>query len=371
MSLVDATLGQYRNRKVFVTGHTGFKGAWLIHWLHRIGAEVCGYALAAEPAGVYAAIDGDRLCDSRLKDIRDVKALTRHLKEFQPDYVFHLAAQSLVGESYVDPLKTFEVNVMGTANLLQAARQLDGPASIVVVTTDKVYENLERGEPYSESDRLGGGDPYSSSKACAEIVTDSYRKSFFPLCEHSRHQTAVATARSGNVIGGGDQNKNHLMPDIVNALVADKQVRIRNPSAVRPWQYVLEPLWGYLMLGARLMDDPDQYSGAWNFGSRPKDAITVESLVKRSIAYWGSGSYEISIDDNARHEAKLLRLDSSRAEAALDWRPTLDVDEAIRITLNWYRGQLKDSRSALALMDEDIEWFPKRLRQIGSDDGRP
>ena len=363
MSLIDSTLEQYRNRRVFVTGHTGFKGAWLIRWLNRIGADVRGYALAAEPAGLYAAIEGDQLCDSRVEDIRNVQALTKQLLEFQPDYVFHLAAQSLVGESYVDPLETFNVNVMGTANLLHAARQLEGPSSIVVVTTDKVYENLERGEAYSESDRLGAGDPYSSSKACAEIVTDCYRKSFLPLRELSRHRIAIASARSGNVIGGGDWNKNHLMPDIVNALVADEPVGIRNPSAVRPWQHVLEPLWGYLLLGARLMNDPDRYSGAWNFGSRLDDAITVESLVKRAIAEWGSGSYSINIDDHAPHEAQLLRLDSSNAETALDWRPTLTVDEAIRITLNWYRERLQGSCSAFALVDSDVDWFQERLRQ--------
>jgi CDP-glucose 4,6-dehydratase len=256
---------------------------------------------------------------------------------------------------------------MGTANLLQAARQLREPTSIVVITTDKVYENKERDEAYRESDRLGGHDPYSSSKACAELVTDSYRKSFFSPAEYLQHKSALATARSGNVIGGGDWNKNHLMPDIVNALIGDGTVTIRNPSAIRPWQHVLEPLWGYLLLGARLMTEPARYSGAWNFGSRQSDAIPVESMVKRSIAEWGSGEYTIDIDEQAPHEANLLRLDSTRAARELNWQPTFDVDEAIQITLAWYREALLNSRCPSELVDNDIERFQKTLSDLTSD----
>jgi CDP-glucose 4,6-dehydratase len=368
MRLVQHVLGQYRQRKVLVTGHTGFKGAWLVHWLHRAGADLRGYALDPESTSLYAQMNGDRICASQIADIRDAATLENTLREFQPDYIFHLAAQSLVGESYKQPLATFDINVMGTANILQAARELPKPTSIVVVTTDKVYENKEREEPYCETDRLGGHDPYSSSKACAELVVESYRKSFFPPSEFSRHQTAIATARSGNVIGGGDWNKGHLMPDIVRALTGDETVILRNPTAVRPWQHVLEPLWGYLLLGARLGSDPARYSGAWNFGSRPIDAITVESLVKRCIDVWGSGAYAIERDEHAPHEANLLRLDSSRAEHELRWQPALALDEAIRITLDWYRRSLDESRGPSMLLDNDIDRFQDRLDTLTTDE---
>ncbi|RZK32381.1 MAG: CDP-glucose 4,6-dehydratase, partial [Hymenobacter sp.] len=258
----------YAGKRVFLTGHTGFKGAWLLAWLHELGATVRGYALAPQTTpSLYEVIGGEALCEkSVIADLRQRDLLTQEVVDFQPDFVFHLAAQPLVRLSYDIPAETFEVNALGTAYMLEAVRQLEKPCTVVLITTDKVYENKEWVYPYRETDRLGGYDPYSASKACTELVINSYVQSFFNKADYARHQKAIAVGRAGNVIGGGDWALDRIVPDIVRAVQAGQPVQLRNPAAVRPWQHVLEPLGGYLLLGAKLSQDAARYAGAWNFG---------------------------------------------------------------------------------------------------------
>ena len=352
---------EYKGKKVFLTGHTGYKGSWLIYCLRQMGAEVLGYSLEPEDHSLYLKIQGDALCDSQIADILDFSALKKTLAEFQPDYVFHLAAQSLVRESYRYPQDTFNINIIGTVNLLEAVKSVNSQCTVIVVTTDKVYENMEWIHPYRESDQLGGHDPYSSSKACAEIVSESYRNSFFnPSC-YVEHQTAVATARAGNVIGGGDWNKDHLVPDIINALSQDGVVQIRSPQAVRPWQHVLEPIFGYLQLGIALKNQPQQFSSAWNFGPELADNVTVESFVQRVIRIWGQGRYKAAPENADLHEATLLRLDISKAASLLHWKPLFTVDQAIKYTVEWYRDYLQDPATVMDLMARDLQHYLSAL----------
>jgi CDP-glucose 4,6-dehydratase len=330
----------YSGKKVFLTGHTGFKGAWLLAWLNILGAEVKGYALnIANDKDIYNCIKGDTLCESVIADIRSEEKLKNEIVEFEPDFIFHLAAQPLVRLSYEIPIETFGVNVIGTANLLNAARFLNKPCSIVIITTDKVYENKEWIFPYREIDALGGYDPYSASKACAELVVNSYRNSFFNIQQICSHQKGIATARAGNVIGGGDWSEDRIIPDIVRSLNDNKSIFVRNPNSIRPWQHVLEPLHGYLKLGARLMEDPVKYSNAFNLGPYADDTLSVEDLVKIAINLWGDGSYDTPDVNNFNqpHEAGTLKLDISKAIQELNWKPKLTSDEAIAWTLNWYK----------------------------------
>ena len=328
----------YENKKVFLTGHTGFKGAWLLQWLHLLGAHVKGYALAPQqPDDLYNLIQGPTLCDSVIADLREAGRLEQEIVAFQPDFIFHLAAQPLVRLSYEIPAETFTVNAIGTANVLDAVRKLAKPCVVVLITTDKVYENKEWVFPYRETDRLGGYDPYSASKACAEIVVNSYTQSFFNPVDFDRHQKSIASARAGNVIGGGDWAKDRIIPDIVRALSNGNAVPVRNPYAVRPWQHVLEPLGGYLLLGAKMSAKPLAYGGAWNFGPYAEDNQTVGELVEAAVGIWGSGSYEYPELTNQPHEAGLLKLDISKATNLLEWQPKHKAAEAIAITLNWYK----------------------------------
>ena len=338
-------LNIFSGKKVFVTGHTGFKGSWLTAWLTNLGAQVKGYALAPESnEGVYQRIGGDSICESIIADIRDGEKLKNEIISFKPDFVFHLAAQPLVRLSYKNPTETFDVNVIGTANLLNAIRILENKCAVVVITTDKVYENHEWAYPYREIDALGGYDPYSASKACTEIVINSFRQSFFNPDEIENHQKYIASARAGNVIGGGDWSDDRIIPDIVKSLISKKNVIIRNPKAIRPWQFVLEPLYGYLILASSLIDNPIKFSGAYNFGPLPNDFLSVEQLVKQAINIWGSGEYKIQTFNNQPHEAGTLKLDISKAYDDLIWQPKLNSLEAIRWTIDWYRqniGQIK------------------------------
>ncbi len=329
----------YKGKKVFLTGHTGFKGSWMLYWLHQLGAEIKGYALAPEQVdGLYNSMKGDLLCDSIIADIRDKERLTQEIKDFQPDYVFHLAAQPLVRLSYDIPSETFDVNAIGTANVLDGIRELEKPCIGVMITTDKVYENNEWHYPYRENDRLGGYDPYSASKACTELVISSYRNSFFNPKAYITHHKAIAAARAGNVIGGGDWAKDRIIPDIINALNNDQPITVRNPQAIRPWQHVLEPLGGYLLLGAKLMEDPIKYADAWNFGPMADDNLDVESLVKLAIEVWGSGKYDTPALKGQPHEAGLLKLDISKAINELDWKPKWTAKQAIEKTMSWYKA---------------------------------
>lgn len=328
----------YQGKRVWLTGHTGFKGSWLLAVLHHLGAEVYGFALPPdETQPLFHLLDGPSLCAHREGEIRDAAALDASLTEARPDYVFHLAAQSLVRRSYRQPVDTWDVNVLGTVQVLEAVRRAGRPCNVVVVTTDKVYENAETGNPLRETDPLGGWDPYSASKAAAELVVSSYRCSFFHPGEFPRHKVALASARAGNVIGGGDANTDRLLPDTIRALRAGQPIPVRNPTSVRPWQHVLESLSGYLLLGAALADDPATHSIAYNFGPEPSDCLTVADVVEQAIDAWGSGDMQVSPDAYAVHEAGLLRLDSRMAMYGLDWKPRLTAAEAIRWTVDWHR----------------------------------
>jgi CDP-glucose 4,6-dehydratase len=328
----------YRGKKIFLTGHTGFKGAWLLQLLHSLGAEVKGYALAPQnPDDLYNLIDGNALCDSVIADLREKEVLEKALLETQPDFIFHLAAQPLVRLSYERSLETFEVNALGTGYLLEAVRKLEKPCTVVLITTDKVYENKEWLYPYRETDRLGGYDPYSASKACAEIIIQSYVQSFFNPGLFEQHQKAIVSARAGNVIGGGDWSRDRLIPDIVRSLRANQTIHVRNPKSVRPWQHVLEPLFGYLLLGAKLAVNPLMYGGAWNFGPQMEDNKTVEDLVRIALEAWGGGNYVYPALKDQPHEADLLKLDISKASTLLGWKPQWKSTEAISQTISWYR----------------------------------
>ena len=336
----------YRGKKVFLTGHTGFKGSWLLLWLHALGAEVKGYALAPENENdLYRLINGNTLCTSVIADIRDKEKLKEAILSFQPDYVFHLAAQPLVRLSYQMPVETFDTNVMGTAHLLDALRFLEKKSHAVLITTDKVYENLEQDYAYKETDRLGGSDPYSASKGASEIVISSYRNSFFNLNDYKQHQKAIAVARAGNVIGGGDRAKDRIIPDIIKALESGEEVVVRNPEAVRPWQHVLEPLFGYLLLGARLNHDPVKFADAWNFGPENSDILKVQLLVEIAIKSWGEGRYITPQLNHQPHEARLLQLDIGKAKNSLQWIPKFNSAKAIELTIDWYKNAASDYKA--------------------------
>jgi len=337
--MIEKLRANYKGKKVFVTGHTGFKGSWLLAMLKYLGAETKGYAL--DPDGdpsLYRLLNGDKLCQSVIADIRNKEKLSKEIHAFQPDFVFHLAAQSLVRVSFDKPVDTFEVNVMGTNYVLECVREMEKQCSVVVITTDKVYENRETWDAYKENEPLGGFDPYSSSKACAEILTASYRKSFFAPEMYPYHRKAVASARAGNVIGGGDWAKDRIIPDLIRALSKHQTLTVRNPDSIRPWQHVLEPLSGYLWLGAHLQEDPQKYASAFNFGPMEEDNLRVRELVEKSLKIWGSGSFKEQVDPNAPHEAGILRLDISKAIFDLAWKPKWNSEKALAMTLNWYKS---------------------------------
>lgn len=339
----------WHGRKVLVTGHTGFKGGWLCTWLQSLGTHVAGYALppSSEPS-YYRTARVEEGVRSYIADIADLATVRRAFGDENPEIVFHLAAQPLVRESYNDPIGTYRTNVIGTANVLEAVRTTESVRVVVVITTDKCYENREWCWGYREDDVLGGFDPYSSSKACAELVTSAYRRSFFSS-SHGEPRIGIATARAGNVIGGGDWAIDRLVPDIVKAAISNQSVRVRNPESVRPWQHVLEPLSGYLMLAERIWSDPISFSGAWNFGPHDSDARTVGYIVEHFAKYWPGVRTELARDPSSVHEARYLKLDISKVRAALGWVPRWTVAEAIEKTVEWYRGWhigTEDMRSA-------------------------
>lgn len=336
----DESLSYYKGKKVLITGHTGFKGSWLTIILHIAGASLKGYALSPSYDGLYNLIAKSNIIESVTADIRDKERLKSEIESFRPDIIFHLAAQPLVRRSYQAPAETFEVNVAGTANLLEAVKDLSYKCSVVVITTDKVYENKETGQLYKEDDRLGGYDPYSTSKACTELVVSSFRSSFFNISEYSKHNKAVVSARAGNVIGGGDWSEDRIMPDIIRSLKNGNEVFVRNPGAVRPWQHVLEPLAGYLLLGKLLDTKPSAYSKSYNFGPLADDHLTVKELVETAIKFWGSGVWIDKSDPGEVHEAGTLKLDISRAKQELNWQPKMSTTEAISKTIEWYKKPL-------------------------------
>jgi len=335
-------LSYYKDKKVLVTGHTGFKGSWLMACLSQAGAKVKGYALAPEYDGLFNLLAPLQIAESVIADIRDKKRLQQEVLSFQPDFIFHLAAQPLVRRSYQIPAETFEVNAIGTANLLEAVEKLTSKCTVVVVTTDKVYHNREQDVLYTEDDSLGGYDPYSASKACTELVVSSFRNSFFNPVNYEQHHKAIASARAGNVIGGGDWSKDRIIPDIVRSLQNNQNINVRNPLAVRPWQHVLEPLSGYLQLGVLLDEDPVDYSKAYNFGPLPDDHLTVKGLVEQSIESWGAGNWTDTSDASQPHEAGLLKLDIGKAKKELEWTPKLSAKQAIKWTIDWYKKPLTE-----------------------------
>ena len=328
----------WQDKSVLITGHTGFKGAWLSLWLQTVGARVTGYSLppATTPNLFELASVGSGM-QSVTGDIRDFENLKQTIERCKPEIVFHMAAQSLVRRGYQYPIETFDVNVLGTACLLEAIRGREGVRAVVVVTSDKCYQNVENGVGYSEVDILGGSDPYSCSKACAELVTAAYRSSYFA----DSKQTTLASVRAGNVIGGGDWAEDRLLPDIMRAFVEGKPVAIRNPRAIRPWQHVLEPLRGYMLLAERLYRDGAEFGGAWNFGPVEEDAKTVESVLDRVVELWGDGA--CWVPDSVQHpsESKILKLNCSKAQQRLGWRPYWGLDQALEATVSWYKAHLR------------------------------
>lgn len=326
----------WRNKKVFVTGHTGFKGSWLCLWLNYLGAEVTGYALKppTDPS-LFELCRVDKLINSVIADIRDSESLRKAILAAKPEIVIHLAAQPLVRESYKNPVETYTTNVMGTIQLLEAVRNCKSVKAVVNVTSDKCYENKEWPWGYRENEPMGGYDPYSNSKSCSELITSSYRNSFFNVADYEKHGVGLATARAGNVIGGGDWAVDRLIPDCIKALLQGRKVVVRNPKAIRPWQHVLEPLGGYLTLAQKLFENGYLYGEGWNFGPNDNDAKPVEWVVNRLCSNWaGSAGYIIDQVDHL-HEAHYLKLDCSKAKALLHWYPKWDLTKAIDKVVEW------------------------------------
>lgn len=330
----------WNGRRVFITGHTGFKGSWLSLWLQALGAKITGYALAPDPDGLFERAQVATGMQSIIADIRDVDGLDTALKNCRPEVVIHMAAQALVRASYAEPLATFATNIMGTANLLEAVRRCPGIRAVINVTSDKCYENREWLWGYRENEPLGGHDPYSASKACAEIVGAAMRASFFAPHDHAKHGIAIASVRAGNVIGGGDTASDRLIPDMVRAFSAGKPVILRNPSAVRPWQHVLEPLAGYLLLAEKLYADGPKYAEAWNFGPRDEDMWPVGRIAEAMADRWGNGASWQHDTTTQPHEAQLLRLDCSKARFRLGWKPRWPLDTALDAIVDWQRAAL-------------------------------
>ena len=352
----------YKNRKVLITGHTGFKGSWLCLLLNKLGADIYGYAL--EPPtnpSLYCEANINELITSYIGDIRDLNKLLDVFSKVQPEIVIHMAAQPLVRESYQFPVETYAINVMGTVNLLEACRQTASVKVIVNVTTDKCYENKEWHWGYRENEPMGGYDPYSNSKGCSELVTSSYRNSYFNSNNYNQHGVAIASARAGNVIGGGDWASDRLIPDFIRAISKGDKVLIRSPYAIRPWQHVLEPLTGYLTLGAKLFSKGSVFNGAWNFGPEDTDAKNVEWITATICKIWGNNA-TYAIDNNPQpHEANYLKLDCSKAKAELDWFPKWNIDKTLESIVLWNKAYIDGENMRLVTQNQINDYFNKEL----------
>lgn len=350
----------YKNKKVLITGHTGFKGSWLSLWLLQLGAKVHGYALAPPTSpSLFEQLDLANRMDSQLGDVRNLQELKDYIKKVAPDFIFHLAAQSLVRDSYENPVETIETNINGTVNLLEAVRQLGIPTTIVVITSDKCYENKEWVHGYRENDPMGGYDPYSMSKGAAELVTSSYRRSFFNPGDYKNHGVRLASARAGNVIGGGDWAKDRIVPDCIRALQKNIAIEVRNPLATRPWQHVLESLGGYLLLASKLDKCPGEelevYANGFNFGPLPPSNRSVEQLADEVVKNWGSGNWNYKKED-AVHEAFLLNLSIDKAFHLLGWQPVWEFGETIKNTVSWYKD-LYEKKDIVAKTKSQIKSY--------------
>lgn len=353
---IDIYQDFYKGKRILVTGHTGFKGSWLSIWLHELGAEVIGIGLDPSTVRdnyVLSGIKG-KIVDLR-GDVRDGKRLKDVFAKYQPEIVFHLAAQPLVRLSYEMPVDTYEVNVMGTIHVMEAIRATDSVKVGVMITTDKCYENKEQIWGYRENEPMGGYDPYSSSKGAAEIAIASWRQSFFNPLQYEKHGKSIASVRAGNVIGGGDWAFDRIIPDCIKALEGSKTINIRSPKAIRPWQHVLEPLSGYLLLAQKMWDEPTKYCEGWNFGPRSESIANVWDVATRVIENYGSGELKDLSDPNALHEAQLLMLDISKAKFLLGWEPKMNIDQTIELTVDWYKRYKDENVYTICL--EQIKTF--------------
>ncbi len=339
---MEVILNFWKDKKVFLTGHTGFKGSWLSLWLQSLGAQVTGYALTPPTTpNLFTVAKVESGMRSVMGDIRDLDYLKKIMKETNPDIVIHMAAQPLVRYSYANPVETYMTNVMGTVHVLEAARENKHIKAILNVTSDKCYDNKEIDRGYKEDEAMGGFDPYSNSKGCAELVTSAYRNSFFNIEKYFEHGVALATARAGNVIGGGDWAEDRLIPDFMRAIVKKQKVSIRNPHAIRPWQHVLEPLKGYLMLTQKLYEEGSKFSESFNFGPHENDARSVEWIAEHLVASWGEGAaFEIAENASQLHEAHFLKLDCEKARTQLAWQPLWPIEEALGRICAWHRAHL-------------------------------
>lgn len=351
-------LRSFEGRRVLVTGHTGFKGSWLTFLLKELRADVMGFALPPETnPNLFSLLNIESGINHVVGDIRDAVALNAAMQKFKPEYVIHLAAQALVKKSYDDPTATFSTNVMGSVNLLEAVRNCDSVRSLVYITSDKCYENVEWVWGYRENDQLGGRDPYSASKAAAEIVYSAYARSYFL----DRKGLGAATTRAGNVIGGGDWAANRIIPDCIRAIEKNKAIELRNPMATRPWQHVLEPISGYLLLAAQLRGQPEKYAGSWNFGPASSDVRTVQEVAKTIVESFGFGSIKISESSSYQHEARLLQLNCDKAHQLLCWHPRWDANKTLAATAQWYKAVMEGADAQSVTRSQLHEYFPELL----------
>lgn len=356
--MIDIFDNFYNGKRILITGHTGFKGSWLSIWLYELGAEVIGVGLepfSARDNFVLSGIGSKIMADIRA-DIRDGQKMKEIFQEYQPEIVFHLAAQPLVRLSYEMPVETYETNVMGTINVMEAIRATESVKVGVMITTDKCYENKEQIWGYRENEPMGGYDPYSSSKGAAEIAISSWRRSFFNSADYgTKHHVSLASVRAGNVIGGGDWALDRIIPDCIKALEAGKPIEIRSPKAIRPWQHVLEPLSGYMLLAQKMWNEPTRYCEGWNFGPRAESITPVWEVAEKVIENYGSGELKDMSDSNALHEAKLLMLDISKAKFQLDWEPRMNISQCVKLTVDWYKHYC--SENVYMLCVEQIKRF--------------
>lgn len=353
----------WKNRRVLITGHTGFKGGWLALLLKFLGADVTGYSLnAPTKPNFFELCKVDKCINSVIGDVRNLENLSVAIEANRPEIIFHLAAQSLVRESYINPVETYSTNLLGTLNIMESGRLNNGVKVIINVTSDKCYENKSQIWPYKETDRLGGFDPYSNSKACSELITSCYSSSFFASTRNGENSLAVATARAGNVIGGGDWAKDRLFTDMINALENELNLSIRNPNATRPWQHVLEPLHGYIILAEKLYDFGPKYSGAWNFGPDSENIKEVIWVAENFIKMWGGKSKVLIDTSNQPYEAQILKLDNTKSKTYLNWRPILNINESLKLVVDW-KKRMTDGDDMYSVTMEQINKYSEYLNK--------